>query len=145
MVKGVIPKERAAQYVERMYKWLESFGKGFDSKDRSTWHVQNLPNFAKGGLYHRSCVSHEDFAWDIRSEEGLIDAFAKIWNTQELLVSFGQSVPLQAGGPTADAQQTASTSRFLSPRRSSRATAEQPGLTSTSHPTDASSTASRAS
>jgi hypothetical protein len=42
-------------------------------------------------LFQRFGAGHEQFAWDIRSEPALIDAFAKIWNTDELLVSFGQS------------------------------------------------------
>lgn len=47
MVKGVISRERAAQYVDRMYKWLEGFGKGFKAEDRETWRLANLPNFSK--------------------------------------------------------------------------------------------------
>ncbi|GFZ50535.1 hypothetical protein JCM24511_08292 [Saitozyma sp. JCM 24511] len=88
VVKGVISRERAAQYVDRMYQWLEGFGTGFKADDRSTWHIDQLPSFHRGGLFHRYGVGHEQFAWDIRSEPGLIDTFAKIWNTQELLVSF---------------------------------------------------------
>jgi hypothetical protein len=45
VVKGVISRDRAAQYVERMYKWLEGFGKGFKADDRSTWHIDQMPTF----------------------------------------------------------------------------------------------------
>lgn len=88
VVKHVISPEQAAAYVDRAYTWLEGFGKGFDRNDRSTWKVQNLPNFNKGGLYNRHGSGHEQFVWDIRSEPGLIDTFAKIWGTDQLFVSF---------------------------------------------------------
>ncbi|ORY31827.1 hypothetical protein BCR39DRAFT_525560 [Naematelia encephala] len=88
VVKGVISKEKAQEYVDRAYKWLEGFGKGFKGDDRSTWHIDNLPEFSKGGLYNRHGSGHEQFAWDIRAEPGVIETFAKIWGTDELLVSF---------------------------------------------------------
>ncbi|WVQ84829.1 hypothetical protein IAT38_006986 [Cryptococcus sp. DSM 104549] len=88
IVKGVIPAERARSYEDRMYEWLESFGKRFKRNDRSTWKLDQLPAFNAGGLFNRHGAGHEQFAWDIRSEEGIIDAFAKIWGTDELLVSF---------------------------------------------------------
>lgn len=88
VIKNVIPRERAEAYASEMYAWLESFGKGFDRNDRSTWKPEHLPIFERGGLYHRYGVGHEQFAWDIRSEPGVVDAFAKIWGTDELLVSF---------------------------------------------------------
>ena len=47
VVKGVISKEKAAQYVDRIYKWLESFGTGFKADDRSTWHVNQVPPFGR--------------------------------------------------------------------------------------------------
>ncbi len=44
-------------------------------------------------------VGHTQFAWDIRAEQGLIDVFAQLWGTDELLCSFDGgnfSVPLPA-------------------------------------------------
>jgi hypothetical protein len=57
VVKNVISEEKAAAYVERMYKWLEGFGNGFKRDDRSTWRVSKLPYFSKGGLYNRKSRS----------------------------------------------------------------------------------------
>ncbi|WOO83354.1 uncharacterized protein LOC62_05G006881 [Vanrija pseudolonga] len=98
VVRGAIPPERAAEYVDQMYQWLESFGRGFKRDDRSTWHVNTVPKFDKGGLFHRYGVGHEQFAWDIRSEPGVIDVFAKLWGTDELTVSYDSvniSLPLE--------------------------------------------------
>jgi hypothetical protein len=51
-------------------------------------HGADVP--IRGGLFHRFGVAHEQFAWDIRSEPAVIDVFANIWGTEELLVSFGE-------------------------------------------------------
>jgi hypothetical protein len=37
-------------------------------------------------------VGHEDLLWRIRLEPELINVFAKIWGTDELLVSFGKRI-----------------------------------------------------
>lgn len=50
--------------------------------------MEHLPSFEKGGLYHRYAVGHEQFAWDIRTEPGVVDVFANIWGTPELTCSF---------------------------------------------------------
>ncbi|GFZ48428.1 hypothetical protein JCM24511_06176 [Saitozyma sp. JCM 24511] len=80
--------EMQGHYVDELNAWLESFGMGFKSDDRSTWHVGNVPQFEKGGLFFRHGVAHEQFVWDLRSEPAVIDVFAKIWGTDELIVSY---------------------------------------------------------
>ena len=45
----------------------------------------------RGGLFHRNGAGQEQFCWDIRSEPEVIKTFAKIWGTEELLVSVGKS------------------------------------------------------
>jgi hypothetical protein len=40
-------------------------------------------------MFNRHGVQHEQWVWDIRSEPGLVNVFAQIWGTDELLVSFG--------------------------------------------------------
>jgi hypothetical protein len=33
-------------------------------------------------------VTHEKWVWDVRSEPGVIDAFAKVYDDEDLIVSF---------------------------------------------------------
>jgi hypothetical protein len=33
-------------------------------------------------------VTHEDFAWEIRGERGVVGAFEKVYDDKDLLVSF---------------------------------------------------------
>jgi hypothetical protein len=48
----------------------------------------NLPVQSKINTFHSYGVAHEKFMWDARLEPGVIEAFAKVWGTEELLVSF---------------------------------------------------------
>jgi hypothetical protein len=48
VVKGVIPREKAEGYADRMYQWVEDFGLGFDRNDPSTRTKDKLHFFYKG-------------------------------------------------------------------------------------------------
>ncbi|KAI8310466.1 hypothetical protein K4K61_000541 [Colletotrichum sp. SAR11_59] len=88
VVKGAIPRERAVEYQQRALKWLTSFGLPLDLDDPSTWLAENMPVQSKLNTFDNYCVVHEKFMWDARMEPGVVDAFSKVWNTNELLVSF---------------------------------------------------------
>ncbi|KAJ5717561.1 hypothetical protein N7488_003207 [Penicillium malachiteum] len=88
VTKGAIPRERAIQYQKRAFDWVTSFGTPLDMKDPSTWKAENLPLQSKLNTFDNYGVIHEKFMWDARLEPGVVDAFAKIWETDELLVSF---------------------------------------------------------
>jgi ectoine hydroxylase-related dioxygenase (phytanoyl-CoA dioxygenase family) len=47
-----------------------------------------MPIQSKLNTFDNYCVVHEKFMWDVRTEPGVIDAFAKVWGTDKLLVSF---------------------------------------------------------
>lgn len=88
VVKGAIPHERAVEYQQRALKWLTSFGLPLDLNDPNTWVAENMPVQSKLNTFDNYCVAHEKFMWDARMEPGVVDAFSKVWNTNELLVSF---------------------------------------------------------
>ena len=67
---------------------MRSFDADIDFDDPSTWDPQRLPLTKKLNMYEHYCVVHERFMWEARMEPGVIEAFAKIWGTDELLVSF---------------------------------------------------------
>ncbi|KGB79146.2 hypothetical protein CNBG_4984 [Cryptococcus deuterogattii R265] len=87
ILKGAIPRERALAYRQSFFDWVEKWGMGFDQKDTSTWVPEKIPVVRKGGMFHHS-VGHEAFVWEVRQEQGILDAFTKLWGTDELLVSF---------------------------------------------------------
>lgn len=88
VLKGVVPKDRAAYYRQKALDWLGSFDKGFDINDRSTWTEEHLPQSFKAGMYLNYCAAHEKYVWQAKQEQGVLDAFATLWGTHELLASF---------------------------------------------------------
>lgn len=88
VVKGAVPADRARQYQQKALDWLRSFDSALDPDDPSTWKNAKLPVQTKLNTYEAYGVVHERFMWEARMEPGVIDAFAKIWGTDQLLVSF---------------------------------------------------------
>ncbi|KAF5008337.1 hypothetical protein FDECE_5380 [Fusarium decemcellulare] len=88
VVKGAIPLERARYYQQQAFEWLKSFDSSLDLDDPATWKTANLPVQTDKNTYEHYSVVHEKFMWEARQEPGVIDAFAKIWGTDDLIVSF---------------------------------------------------------
>ncbi|EIW68930.1 hypothetical protein TREMEDRAFT_68869 [Tremella mesenterica DSM 1558] len=90
VVKNAIPRERALEYRDEAFKWLEAWPFGFKRDDPSTWNNDHLPiqQPNRPGMYDAYGVHHEQFMWDIRTEPGVHGAFAKLWGTEELVSSF---------------------------------------------------------
>ncbi|CAI7629761.1 unnamed protein product [Penicillium glandicola] len=89
VIKGVIPLERALGYQREARQWLKSFGNDeLDYENPETWVAKNLPVQSSINTFSSYAIAHEKFMWDARMELGVIDAFAKIWGTDELLASF---------------------------------------------------------
>lgn len=61
---------------------------GFDRNDMSTVHRDNLPTINEKGMCLQYAVTHEDFAWSIRGEPGVVKPFEQVYNTDDLIVSF---------------------------------------------------------
>ncbi|CAK7207207.1 hypothetical protein SEUCBS139899_010016 [Sporothrix eucalyptigena] len=88
VIKGAIPHERALQYADKMYALAESFGKGYDRADPATVHPDKLPVINEKGMLLNYGACHEDFVWAVRSEPGVVDTFAHVYGTDDLIVSF---------------------------------------------------------
>ncbi|KAL2677325.1 hypothetical protein Neosp_011094 [[Neocosmospora] mangrovei] len=99
IINETISKEKALAYADKGHEWLESWNLGYKRDDPSSRKETKVPWHIRGGLYARYGVAHEQFVWDLRTEESLVDKFAQIWGTDELLVSYdgvNLSVPDQA-------------------------------------------------
>lgn len=88
MIKGAISPEKAHHYQKKALDWIQSFDSPLDLKDPSTWTVANLPVQGKANQFSNYSVVHEKFMWNARMEPKILEAFATIWGTDELLVSF---------------------------------------------------------
>ncbi|GAA5854282.1 hypothetical protein JCM9279_005107 [Rhodotorula babjevae] len=88
VVKGVMSPERAQHYVGEFHQWLEDFKLGYKRDDPSTIREDCLPIIHQKGLIQAYGAPHESFTWGVRSEPGVIDAFAKLFGTDDLICSF---------------------------------------------------------
>jgi hypothetical protein len=61
---------------------------GFDRNNLSTVHRDRLPTINEKGMCLNYAVTHEDFAWAVRGEPGVVGAFEKIYDDKDLIVSF---------------------------------------------------------
>ena len=61
---------------------------GFDRNDLSTVHKDKLPLINEKGMCLHYALPHEDFVWGVRSEPGVVGAFEKIYDDEDLIVSF---------------------------------------------------------
>eukprot|EP01132_Coremiostelium_polycephalum_P010776 gene10776-13196_t len=87
VVPSVVPKERVEQYRNQFWDWLESLGSGILRNDKSTWTNDRWPDNAQG-IFLSYAFGQNQFCWDIRSEQGIIDVFSELYNHDPLLVSF---------------------------------------------------------
>ena len=63
-------------------------GLGFKRDDSSTYNEKHLPIITEKGMVLGYGVAHEKFSWDIRTEPGVVNAFEKVYDTKDLIVSF---------------------------------------------------------
>ncbi|RAK88023.1 hypothetical protein BO79DRAFT_149426 [Aspergillus costaricaensis CBS 115574] len=101
VVKQAVPREKALAYSDEIFQWLEDFasGLGFRRDDPKTVHKDFLPDINEKGMCLGYGVSHESFTWAVRQEPGVIEAFEKVYDTQDLIVSF-DSVNISFPGRT---------------------------------------------
>lgn len=89
IVKQAIPRDRAIRYQERAYEWLKSFDNPeLDFNNPETWIKENMPVQSSINTFKTYGIAHEKFMWDARMEPGVLDAFAHLWGTEDLLASF---------------------------------------------------------
>jgi ectoine hydroxylase-related dioxygenase (phytanoyl-CoA dioxygenase family) len=88
VIKGALEPEKARYYQQKALEWLKSFDSSLDLDQPSTWKTADLPIQTKINTYENYGVVHERFMWEARMEPKILDAFAKVWGTDELLVSF---------------------------------------------------------
>ncbi|KAJ9093167.1 hypothetical protein QFC21_006483 [Naganishia friedmannii] len=88
VVKGVLPVQRCNEYIDQIQDWLESFNLGYNRNDPSTVKEECLPIIHQKGLIQAYGAPHESFTWGVRSEPDIIDVFATLFGTEDLLTSF---------------------------------------------------------
>lgn len=87
IVPGIASKETCDQLLSMVWDWFEGFGTGIDRNSPSTWGNDRWPPNIHGIFQHYR-AGHTNFAWGARGLPEVIQLFASLWGTKELLVSF---------------------------------------------------------
>jgi len=88
VIAGVLDRAQCAQALDLTWDYLEALGTGIDRRDASTWDDDRWPTSVHGGILPGHGIGHSAAQWFIRAAPPLKRAFAAIWDTDDLLVSF---------------------------------------------------------
>jgi len=87
LLKSVVSSQEVETAKGYLWDWLENLGSGIKRNDYRTWTNENWP----GALFPGFATTHGggqiQSAWYLRSLPAVKNAFAAIWETQELAVS----------------------------------------------------------
>jgi len=87
VLKGILTKDQVTELRGDVYDWLESHPETtFKRGDPSTW--DKIIVNKKNGIVGQNGAGQADHMWKIRGNQRVIDAFATIWGTDDLLTSF---------------------------------------------------------
>ena len=86
----VIPNLFTAEETERLYNrvWHEYIEKAWPNckmDDRSNWK-EAFPKYVREGVF-AGPAGQIQVMWDLRQDPRIVDVFARLWNTQDLIVS----------------------------------------------------------
>lgn len=88
VIANVLDSEQTAEALDLTWQFLEDLGTGIDRNDPSTWSDDRWPIAVHGGIIPSQGIGQSAAQWFIRSAPGVKQAFASVWDDDDLLVSF---------------------------------------------------------
>ena len=88
VIAGVLAPDECARALELTWDYLEELGTGIDRHDWTTWDDDRWPTAVHGGILPGHGIGHAAAQWFIRGVPAVKQAFAAIWDDDDLLVSF---------------------------------------------------------
>lgn len=88
VIANALSPTDAAHALDLTWEFLEGLGTGIDRSDMSTWGDDRWPIAAHGGIVPSQGIGQSAPQWFIRSVPAVKDAFAAVWDDDDLLVSF---------------------------------------------------------
>ena len=85
---NALSAQEAKQAMSLMWDYLEELGTGIDRTEVSTWDDDRWPTAVHGAILPSYGVGHSAAQWYIRGIPKVGHAFAEVWDTADLLVSF---------------------------------------------------------
>ncbi|AYV80415.1 MAG: 2OG-FeII oxygenase [Harvfovirus sp.] len=99
VVENVFDQKLCEKTIDEMWRWLEQLHTGIKRKDPSTWSDDQWPLHIRAGMIQHT-LGQEEFMWNVREHENVIEIFSQIHSTKKLLTSFdGASInrPISSG------------------------------------------------
>jgi Phytanoyl-CoA dioxygenase (PhyH) len=88
VIAKALDDAQAARALELTWDYLEALGTGIERADPATWGDERWPTAAHGGILPGHGIGHSAAQWFIRGAPAIKQAFAAIWDDDDLLVSF---------------------------------------------------------
>ena len=88
VIKNALTAEEAKKTIDLLWDYLEELGTGIDRTNPKTWGDDRWPTCAHGAILPSYGIGHSEAQWFVRGVPNVKKAFAKIWETEELLTSF---------------------------------------------------------
>lgn len=70
------------------WSWIENLKSGVDRNNTDTWLNRNWPGIPDMGFFTGYGGAHSRASWYLRTRPNIKSAFAAIWKTKDLIVSF---------------------------------------------------------
>ena len=88
VVAEALDQAQTATALRMTWEYLEGLGTGIDRNDPTTWGDDRWPVSVHGGIIPSQGIGHSEAQWFIRTTPAVKQAFAAVWDTDDLLVSF---------------------------------------------------------
>lgn len=88
VIAGALSPTEAEHALDLTWDYLKELGTGVDRNDVDTWGDDQWPVNVHGGIVPSQGIGHSAAQWYIRSVPAVKDAFAAVWDDDDLLVSF---------------------------------------------------------
>jgi len=88
VIASALTAEQTKVAIDLTWQYLEGLGTGIDRGDPATWGDDRWPVAVHGGIIPSQGIGHSEAQWFVRSVPAVKQAFAAVWNDDDLLVSF---------------------------------------------------------
>ncbi|CAF0729747.1 unnamed protein product [Adineta steineri] len=88
VISDVMNQDEINESKNLLWKYLADFSNGTIQRDQPETWSSNWPSFGTHGVISGDGIGQSDFMWNIRSNPQVKKFYARLWNTQQLLVSF---------------------------------------------------------
>ncbi len=88
IVADALSDEQTDHAIDLTWQYLAELGTGIDRSDPTTWGDDRWPVAVHGGIIPSQGIGHSEAQWFIRSVPAVKQAFAAVWDDDDLLVSF---------------------------------------------------------